>query len=142
MKIPMQINHVLETSLYADDLERAEVFYGTVLGLEVFAREAGRHAFFKCGRQMLLIFNPARTMEKCDAAPHGAHGPGHVAFSVPVAELDNWKSYLAKKGVAVEKDFTWPNGVRSVYFRDPAGNSLELTSPRLWNLPETAPSQP
>ena len=27
------------------------------------------------------------------------------------------------------------NGVRSIYVRDPAGNSVELTEPRLWDFP-------
>ena len=26
----------------------------------------------------------------------------------------------------------WPEGGRSIYFRDPAGNSLELAPPTLW----------
>ena len=29
-------------------------------------------------------------------------------------------------------DFQWPNGARSIYFRDPAGNSIEIAEPRLW----------
>jgi catechol 2,3-dioxygenase-like lactoylglutathione lyase family enzyme len=29
-----------------------------------------------------------------------------------------------------------PRGGRSFYFRDPAGNSLELATPRIWGLPE------
>ena len=26
----------------------------------------------------------------------------------------------------------WPNGARSIYVRDPAGNSLEFAEPALW----------
>jgi catechol 2,3-dioxygenase-like lactoylglutathione lyase family enzyme len=122
---------ILETSLYADDLDRAEAFYKSTLGLKPFAREAGRHVFFKHGRQMLLIFNPSKTTEDSDAAPHGARGPGHVAFAVPMAELDAWKATLEMKGVQIEKDVKWPGGARSLYFRDPAGNCLELASPVL-----------
>ena len=139
MKPPI-LDQILETSLYTSDLDQAETFYRTVLGLEVFAKEPGRHVFFKCGHQMLLLFNPAKTMEECDAAPHGAHGPGHAAFAVPMSELDTWKNHLQQMGIAIEKDFQWPNGVRSIYFRDPAGNSLEFTSPKLWGLPEGSPS--
>jgi catechol-2,3-dioxygenase len=128
---------ILETSLYADDLDRAEVFYKSTLGLSLFAKEANRHLFFKCGDQMLLIFNPAKTIRESEAVPHGAHGPGHVAFAVPMSELDKWKSRLKEKGIAVEKDVLWPNGARSLYFRDPAGNCLELASPLLWDMPET-----
>jgi catechol 2,3-dioxygenase-like lactoylglutathione lyase family enzyme len=133
---PPRLGRILETSLYAEDLDRAEWFYGKVLGLNLFAKEAGRHLFFKCGEQMLLIFNPSKTIEESDAAPHGAHGPGHVAFAVPLSELNRWKSHLAGMNITSEKEAKWPNGGRSLYFRDPAGNSLELATPRLWNMPE------
>jgi hypothetical protein len=33
-------------------------------------------------------------------------------------------------------DFRWPQGSRSLYFRDPAGNDLELASSNLWGIPE------
>jgi len=133
-RVTAKLEQILETCLYAEDLIQAESFYQTILGLELFAKEAGRHLFFKCGRQMFLIFNPAKTAEESDAAPHGAHGPGHVAFAVPMAKLDDWKSHLKSKGVEIEKEVKWPNGGRSFYFRDPAGNSLELASPLVWGM--------
>jgi len=97
-----------------------------------------KHVFFKHGSQMLLIFNPAKTMEESDAAPHGGHGPGHVAFAAPMADLEEWKTYLTKKHVAIEKDVIWPGGARSLFFRDPAGNCLELATPVLWGMPDIA----
>jgi catechol 2,3-dioxygenase-like lactoylglutathione lyase family enzyme len=57
---------------------------------------------------------------------HGAFGPGHVAFSASDTELADWH------GVAIERTIDWPGGGRSLYFRDPAGNSLELATPRIW----------
>ena len=33
---------------------------------------------------------------------------------------------------AIEADFRWPNGARSIYVRDPAGNSIELADPAIW----------
>ena len=75
----LQLRRILETSLYADDLDQAEAFYKSVLGLNLFAKEAGRHLFFKLGDQMLLIFNPAKTIEESEVASHGASGPGHIA---------------------------------------------------------------
>jgi catechol 2,3-dioxygenase-like lactoylglutathione lyase family enzyme len=35
-------------------------------------------------------------------------------------------------GIEIEADFRWPNGARSLYFRDPAGNSVELADPAIW----------
>ena len=126
---------VLETSLYADDLHRAEAFYSRVLDLELDSKEDGRHLFFKCGQAMLLIFNPNVTAAKRGPVPqHGATGPGHVAFSVDATDLDAWIEQIESHGVEVEACIDWPAGGRSIYFRDPAGNSLELTTPRIWGF--------
>jgi len=136
MSQALQIDRILETSLYAEDLEQAELFYTKVLGLKLFAKEQGRHVFFKCDNQMLLIFNPAATIKETEVAPHGARGPGHVAFAVPMAELDKWAARLRAKQVEIEKEVTWPKGGRSLYFRDPARNCLELASPQIWGFEE------
>lgn len=130
------IRRILETSVYASDLTQAALFYEKVLGLELFAKETGRHVFFKCGDQMLLIFNPEKTLLETEIAPHGSHGPGHVAFAVSFGELDSWIARLKQHGVEIEKDTLWPGGGRSIYFRDPAGNCLELASPLLWRMPD------
>ena len=132
----MNALRILETSLYTDDLEHAESFYTSVLGFELFAKEPGRHLFFKSGNQMLLIFDPNRTLNETEVAPHGARGPGHVAFAVPLAELDEWASHLRSKGTKIEHDVSWPKGGRSLYFRDPAQNCLEFASPLVWGIEE------
>ena len=61
-------------------------------------------------------------------------GPGHLCFSATGEEIARWKADLLAKGVAIEADFEWPNGGRSIYFRDPSGNSLEFAEPRIWGL--------
>ena len=126
---------VLETALYADDLHATEAFYSTVLDLELDSKEEGRHLFFRCGQAMLLIFNASATAIQTGPVPqHGATGPGHVAFSVAATDLDAWIEQIESRGVEVETRIDWPAGGRSIYFRDPAGNSLELTTPQIWGL--------
>jgi catechol 2,3-dioxygenase-like lactoylglutathione lyase family enzyme len=130
---------ILETVLYARDLDAIETFYRDVLGLEPFASVPGRHLFYRCGGQVLLIFNPEATEVPAapDALPvptHGARGPGHVCFRATAAEIDGWVERLAAKSVAIEADFEWPRGGRSIYFRDPVGNCLEFAEPRIWGL--------
>ncbi|HYT95164.1 MAG TPA: VOC family protein [Gemmataceae bacterium] len=133
---------ILETCLYARDLEAAERFYTSLFELEVIARMPGRHVFFRCGRGVLLIFNPDKTeaetvlIDETAVPRHGARGAGHMAFAVPEAEFETWRGRLAAAGVAVEVEIVWPNGGRSLYLRDPAGNSVELATPRLWGLSE------
>ncbi|RMD96872.1 MAG: glyoxalase/bleomycin resistance/extradiol dioxygenase family protein [Bacteroidetes bacterium] len=133
---------ILETCLYAEDLEAAEDFYTRVLGLELFAREPGRHVFFRCGSGMFLIFNPAATQNPASSAGgvvpgHGARGPGHVCFRIAAGETDRWREKLLAEGVAIESEVHWPRGGTSLYFRDPAGNCVELAPASIWGLKET-----
>ena len=130
---------VLETALYVDDLDAAERFYGGVLGLEKISRAGNRHVFFRCGHGVLLIFNPDETEKPAPegALPvpgHGARGQGHVCFRLKGDDFASLLDRLQSNGVATESDFCWPNGARSVYFRDPAGNSLECAEGALWGL--------
>ena len=141
----MKAEAVLETVLYASDLVDAEAFYRDVLGLEVYSRVAGRQVFLRCGRQMVLIFNPSVTGRAHDhdarlpVPPHGAIGPGHVCFAASATEFGAWRRRLEGHGIAIEAEFEWPNPDpdkrgRSIYFRDPAGNSLEFAEPRIWGI--------
>ena len=131
---------ILETALYAEDLDAAEAFYRDVLGLERLSRVGDRHVFFRCGGGVLLIFNPAETATppapdaKLPVPPHGMRGEGHVCFRATEEEIDRWKQHLAEHGVAIESEFEWPKGGRSIYFRDPSGNSIEFANPKIWGL--------
>lgn len=133
------IEAVLETALYVDDLDAAEAFYQDVLGLEKIARAGNRHIFFRVGNGVLLIFNPQETVEPAGAnalpvPTHGTQGPGHVCFRLAGNAFGTMVARLERSGIAIESDFHWPNGARSIYFRDPSGNSLECAEPKLWNL--------
>ena len=135
----MQPTGILETALYVDDLDTAEEFYRTVLGFELHARVDGRHVFFRCGNGMLLLFDPSETKApprdmNLPVPPHGARGQGHVCFRAGAEEIERWKTRLQDAGVAIEADFNWPNGARSIYFRDPSGNSIEFAEPSIWGL--------
>lgn len=135
----MQATRILESALYVDDLARARDFYGQVLGLELHSQLPGRHLFFHCGDGMLLIFDPSATSKPSGDIPtHGALGPGHVAFGIEAADLPSWKAHLQQHNVAIETEITWPSGGRSIYFRDPAGNSVELVTPTTWVLTDPA----
>lgn len=130
---------ILETALYADDLDAAEAFYGTVMGLPVLTRLPGRHVFFKLDSGVLLVFNPQATRIASDnltrpVPSHGTTGPGHLCFAATRAEIDMWRDRLTENGIQIETEFDWPNGARSLYFRDPAGNSVEMAEPRLWGF--------
>lgn len=136
-KISPALNGILETAIYAEDLDVARAFYGGILGLEEVTAMEGRHVFFRCGRTMVLVFNPNETVKQpfdktLPIPPHGSKGPIHVCFAAPAGAVENWTAHLKKNDIAIESEITWENGARSVYFRDPAGNSLEFAEPKLW----------
>ncbi len=130
----MKVLSVVETAIYVDDLDATEEFYQRVLGLKVIGRVQGRHVFFHVGESnVLLAFNPATT--RSGDTPHGATGPGHFALGIEMESLDDWRQRLHTHGVPVEAEVEWPAGGKSIYFRDPAGNSVELITPGVWRLP-------
>lgn len=130
------IEAIIETSIYADDLHSMEAFYSTVLGLSVIGTEPGRHIFFRVGvGNVLLVFKPGATLQGGVLPAHGANGSGHFALGVRTEALEKWRQHLIANKVAIEKEITWPNGGKSIYFRDPAGNSVELITPGVWGTP-------
>jgi catechol 2,3-dioxygenase-like lactoylglutathione lyase family enzyme len=132
----VNIKSVVETATYANDLEAAEGFYTSVLGLPVLGKETGRHVFFRVGTStVLLIFRPEATLKGDILPAHGCTGAGHFALGIDAADLDTWRQRLESHGVAIEKEVTWPRGGKSLYFRDPAGNAVELVTPGIWGLP-------
>lgn len=128
----MKATRIFETVLYTDDLTAAERFYTEVLGLEPYSR-FGVAISFRCRDGVLLIFDPNQAGLPHRGVPsHGARGPGHLAFLARDDELDAWRAHLKEHGVAIEMEVNWEQGGTSIYFRDPAGNSIELAPPTLW----------
>ncbi|HRK35077.1 MAG TPA: VOC family protein [Candidatus Hydrogenedentes bacterium] len=132
----MKATRILETCLYVDDLDAAEAFYRDVIGLEFYAKQEGRHVFFRCGTSMFLLFNPDATSDPTlPFGGHGCRGPGHAAFEIGANEVDAWRDYLISKGVQITSETDWPSGGHSLYFDDPSGNVLEVATRSTWIWP-------
>jgi catechol 2,3-dioxygenase-like lactoylglutathione lyase family enzyme len=125
---------VYETVLYARDVEATARFYAGPLGLRALEASEGLGAVFRLDDGgVLLIFDPERASEPGRYVPaHGADGPGHIAFSVAPGGLEAFAARLQAAGIEVEREITWGQGGRSLYVRDPAGNSVELIEGEAW----------
>jgi len=129
----MRACEIFETVLDAEDLAAAERFYHEALGLEVIER-GDLLLVFRCGGGVLLIFDPRKSAAAGrDVPSHGTSGAGHVAFAAKPQDLEAWRKQLHQAGIPIETEVDWPQGGRSIYFRDPAGNVVELAPRTLWN---------
>jgi catechol 2,3-dioxygenase-like lactoylglutathione lyase family enzyme len=123
---------VHETVLYAHDVPSLVGFYGDVVGLTAIDPPDQYSAAFRLeDGNVLLVFDPNRTSQPDRfVPPHGTTGAGHLAFVVD--DLDAYAEDLRTRGIEIEREITWPQGGRSVYFRDPAGNSVEFVEGAIW----------
>ena len=124
---------VLETVLYSTDLDRAERFYTQVLGFRPIGKVPGRHVFFRVGSGVFLVFNPRATAVSEGSLPaHGTEGDGHVCFLASAGDYERWKDHLSSQGLAIVQESKWGENGLSFYFRDPAGNLLEIANSDFW----------
>ena len=127
-----RIQGVHETVLYTDDVAALAAFYSGVVELEQIDPPDPHSAAFRLSDgNVLLVFDPSRTATPGRFVPeHGTTGGGHVAFKVD--DVDAAAQGLRNHAVEIEREITWPKGGRSVYFRDPAGNSVEFVEGEIW----------
>jgi len=133
------VTHLLETALYVDEIEPVVSFYRDVIGLRVLDAGTRLVALDAGGATVLLIFRRGATVDGADTPggwipPHDGRGPAHLAFAIPADALPSWESRLLEHGVPIESRVRWERGGMSVYFRDPAGHSVELATPGTWTV--------
>lgn len=133
-----RINGVVETILYTADLPRAVAFYRDVLGLAPMTGDPARFQAFDSGAgRVLLLFKRGATLVATTVPggvipPHDGSGPLHIAFAIDAADYEPWRARLEGCGVAIESETHWERGGRSLYFRDPDGDLVELVTPGIW----------
>ena len=81
--------------------------------------------------QVLLLFRKGGSI-RATATPYGTipptdgEGALHVTFFIPSSDFELWQDRLRRSGVEIESLVTWPEGGRSIYFRDPDNHAIEL----------------
>jgi catechol 2,3-dioxygenase-like lactoylglutathione lyase family enzyme len=131
------IEGLLETSLYAHDLQRTAAFYRDLFGLKALVDSPRLVAFEIAQRSVLLVFQGGATEDDVvDAGGmipgHDGRGRLHLALSIAAVELDAWRKRLSQRGVDIVGEYRWPRGGVSIYMRDPDGALVELATPGLW----------
>lgn len=111
------------------DLETSLKFYTEILGLKISPREyqkPGVEYFLDCGTSLIGLIQGKLEGEKHLLQDEGIGG-NHVSFRVPTKEFDAAVEELKRRGVTItyqkKREKSW-----SVYFLDPDGNKLEITS--------------
>lgn len=153
----MQYGGINHLALVCRDMARTVDFYTSVLGMPLvktieLPAGMGQHFFFDCGGGDHLAFfwfpdapEPAPGVSAPRARPDQGEltsaigSMNHVAFSVPVDKIEEYRERLIAAGVectevANHDDSEWGISrdlhpgvfVRSVYFQDPDGILLEL----------------
>jgi catechol 2,3-dioxygenase-like lactoylglutathione lyase family enzyme len=132
----MKPESILETIIYANNLEEAAWFYHEVLGLEMPRGLSDLAALFRIDKNhVLLVFDPTVSDQPGRAVPsHGARGPGHIALRIQDRDYQNWLDRFSQHGVTIEQEQEWDRNDpgRSIYVRDPSGNSVELITADIW----------
>ena len=136
---PAMLSHA---AFISSDTAATVEFYAGLLGMELVAAvlddkipSTGEpipyfHSFFRMGDGSTIAFFEAPELPPPSADSHPAYGTfRHFAMEVDsTATVDAWHRWLMRNGVDVLGPVD--HGIiYSIYFRDPDGNRLEITTP-------------
>ena len=135
-----EINGVLETELWVDDLEHSLRWYEGIFGFETIYGDADRLIALRIKEGEVLLLAKKGASQEPTVVPGGTippldgGGPSHLAFSISPDQLAVWEEWLSEKDIEIESTVSWERGGTSLYFRDPDGHLLELGTPGIWSI--------
>jgi len=125
--MPIRIDRLDHFVLTVRDVEASCRFYERVLGLKI-VRWEDRIALH-CGRQKINLHQAGREFEPKAARPTPGSGDFCLITETPLEDVER---HLAACGVAIEHGPVPKEGalgaMRSVYFRDPDSNLVEVSN--------------
>lgn len=125
------ISGIIETALYVEDMQRSVEFYQRVLGFRTLFDSERLTALRVAPGQVLLLMKKGASSEPSVTSfgvipPSDAAGQQHLAFGVPPEQFGQWRETLEGQGIGIESALDWPEGGRSLYFRDPDDHCIEV----------------
>ena len=114
-----------EVSIRVKDLDAMHKFYEEVVGLEMLRREES-FVFFKVAEgygghtQNLALFEASEELSQEKTTLH------HIALNISLEDFESEKRRLEELGLKVNATVHEWLHVRSLYFPDPEGNTLEF----------------
>lgn len=143
--VPGMLSHV---AYITRDTAATTDFYSRILGMELVNAVLDDaipstgdavpyfHSFFRMADGSTIAFFEAPELPPLADPPHGAYDTfQHLAMQVgSMAEVDEWHAWLQTCGVEVLGPVDHKI-IYSIYFHDPSGLRLEITTPvsPLWN---------
>jgi lactoylglutathione lyase len=113
------------TVIYARQMAKMREFYGSTMGFPLHRELSPRWVEFRIGSNILALAERGGRFD--DPAPPIGALSLQLAFRVAPQEVDLCAATLAERGVAIVSPPTdQPFGHRTLFFRDPDGNVLEI----------------
>ena len=113
------------TVIFVRDMTAMRRFYEDILGFPLVRELSPGWIEYRVGSNTLALARPSLTAQDVPTPPGTASL--QLAFKVPVAEVDRCAEHLVRESVGLvspptDRDF----GHRTLFFRDPDGNLLEI----------------
>ena len=125
----MRISHIDHFVLTVEDIDRTCYFYRNVMGMAVETFE-DRRTSLHFGSQKINLHKAGAEFEPKAERP--VPGSGDLCF-IAVGPLDEVMAHLERLSIPIIEGPVTRTGatgpIRSVYFRDPDGNLIEVAEP-------------
>lgn len=117
--------HLYRVILTVSDIDRAQAFYGRLLGSDGERVSPGRH-YFDCEGVVLACYDPGADGD--DPGPGSPRHPNEYVY-LSVDDLEGLRRRAAEAGAeGLTEIAEMPWGERLFYFRDPFGNPISFVA--------------